>query len=105
MKRARRTCVLKPHGWRRRNALRQLRREKIVSDEQNLKEMRDRMKQSRKVLTHIWNQVLDFTPILNFKDDWKKGSTASSVKERRKKNDNYFFKPKRKLFNGTTIRI
>jgi len=33
------------------------------------------MKVSRNILTNLWNQVLDFTPVLNFKDDWKKGST------------------------------
>ena len=94
----RRTCVMRPAGWRRRLRLKQAK--KAEAARQSLKDLRDRMKRSRKVLAELVSQVLDYTPILNFKDNWTRGSTPKSVWERRMNRSNYFYKPKRRLVYG-----
>ena len=94
----RRTCVMRPAGWRRRLRLKEAK--KAEASRQSLKDLRDKMKRSRKVLTELVSQVLDFTPILNFKDEWTRESTPRSLRERRKNRSNYFYKPKRRLVYG-----
>jgi len=91
----RRTCVVKPKGWRRKVQLKKSRKEN------SLKELREKMKISRKILTELWNQALDFTPILNLTKGWQRKSSAKSGKETKQKyRDAYFYKPKRRLVFG-----
>ena len=111
-KRRRVCCVIKPTGWSNKNKLK-----KVFDSIQNLNKFGEQMKISRQILADMWNSGLtdstpataskndlDFTPVLNFKCDWKKASTRPSLRRQRALNRNaYFYKPKRKLAFGKNL--
>lgn len=105
MKRKRSTCVIKPSGWKRKLLAKKSAKVPTQKNDsiQSMIQFRKLMKVSRKLLTEIWKENLNFTPILNVETEFsnKRVSTRPSVRERRLRNRNaYFFKPKRRLIFG-----
>jgi AraC-like DNA-binding protein len=71
MRRKRQTCVIRIR--RRRQPPRR------AKAEPTLKDLREQMKLSRKALSDVFQRVLDYTPILNFKDEWHRRRFCETV--------------------------
>ena len=108
MKRKRTTCVIKPSGWKRKLLAKKSKKVQATQNNDSIKsitQLKKLMKVSCKLLTEIWKENMNFTPILNVETELsnKRVSTRPSVREQRLRNRNaYFYKPKRRLIFGKT---